>query len=428
MKFKGFDEWIEIFRGGKQVDSRGNEHDGDEVIDRALASFNIEEHEPPLTVGHPEDNSPAFGWVEGLKETMKDGIKILMAKFRQVVPEFEDLVKQGQYKKRSASFYPDGRLRHVGFLGAAPPAVKGLADLKFKDPEDAVTFDFYDPNIGTIAGLFRRLRDWLIEKEGMDTADSIIPDWDVEYIKDMAAEANKQETQTDVVPAFSAAKSGIDDRAKVNNKEGKMQFKEKIKNMLSSMGVDMTKVPDDAIPDSLPAGMEGGTFSEADIEAARKKAADDARAAERKKVEAEFAEKGRQERQEARQKEISTWCDESVVKGTLVPAWVKYGLPEILSFLAANEDVIEFGETKEKASYYDRLKGLFETEMPKLIEFKEIATRDTDVGGGSAGERLSQLIQKKRGEDKDLSYTDAFNAVQQENPALATEYYQEFKH
>jgi len=424
MKFTGFEDWIEIFRGGKQVDSRGNEHDGDEVIDQALASFNVEEHEPPLTVGHPEDNSPAFGWVEGLKDTVKDGVKVLMAKFRQVVPEFEDMVKKGLFKKRSASFYPDGRLRHVGFLGAAPPAVKGLAGLKFKDPAEAVTFDFYDAGMNTIAGLFRKLRDWLIEKEGKEAADAIIPDWDVEYIRE-EAKANKQEIQTDVVPAFSAVKSGIDNRSTVKNEEGKMQFKERIKNMLSFMGVDVSKVPDDAIPDSLPADMKAPSFSEADIEAARKKAADDARIAERRKVEVEFAEKDRQKRQEARQKEISTWCDTLVEKGRIAPSWVKYGLPEVLNYLAAIEDVIEFGETKEKATYYDRLKGLFETEIPKIVEFKEIATRDTDMGAGSAGEKLEQLTRKKMADNKDQNYTEAFSAVQREHPGLAVEYRQE---
>ena len=140
MQFKGFDEWIEIFKGGKQTDSQGREHDGDEIIDKALASFNVKEHEPPLTVGHPEDNSPAYGWVEGIKAIVKDGAKVLMAKFRQVAPDFEDLVKQGLFKKRSASFYPDGRLRHVGFLGAAPPAVKGLADMAFAEKDESISF------------------------------------------------------------------------------------------------------------------------------------------------------------------------------------------------------------------------------------------------------------------------------------------------
>src|SRR5581483_727912 len=47
---------------------------------------------------------------------------------------FEDLVREGRFKKRSISLYRTANgpaLRHVGFLGAMPPEVKGLADLKF---------------------------------------------------------------------------------------------------------------------------------------------------------------------------------------------------------------------------------------------------------------------------------------------------------
>ena len=131
--FKGFDDYVEIFRGGAQVDSSGKRHDGDAMIDAAVSSFRADEHQPPLVVGHPKDNEPAYGWVTELRTGLVNGVKTLLAKFENVVPEFEELVADGRYKKRSASFYPDGRLRHVGFLGAVPPAVKGLADLKFGD-------------------------------------------------------------------------------------------------------------------------------------------------------------------------------------------------------------------------------------------------------------------------------------------------------
>ena len=140
-EFAGFDDWIEIFRGGRQTDSNGRSHDGDALIDRAVASFSAKDHEPPLVVGHPQDNSPAYGWVEGLKSAVRGGAKVLLAKCKQVVPEFAGLVRQGVYKKRSAAFYPDGRLRHVGFLGGMPPAVKGLADIGFSAAADSV-FEF----------------------------------------------------------------------------------------------------------------------------------------------------------------------------------------------------------------------------------------------------------------------------------------------
>lgn len=138
--FKGFDDWIEIFKGGEQRDSQGRVHDGDAIIDRAVKNFDAKTHEPPLVVGHPQNNAPAFGWVQELKKIGN----ALYARFRDVVPEFEDLVKRGLFKKRSVSFYPDGGIRHVGFLGAMPPAVKGLADLKFMEGEKTMSFEFMD--------------------------------------------------------------------------------------------------------------------------------------------------------------------------------------------------------------------------------------------------------------------------------------------
>lgn len=136
--FKGFNDWVEIFSGGKQIDSAGKEHDGTTLINRAIETFSAGAHEPPIVLGHPTDNAPAYGWVQELKKTGNT----LLAKFKDVVPEFASAVEKGMYKKRSASFYPDGRLRHVGFLGAMPPAVKGLADLVFNDNDDSIVFDF----------------------------------------------------------------------------------------------------------------------------------------------------------------------------------------------------------------------------------------------------------------------------------------------
>ena len=189
--FKGFNDWVEIFRGGQQTDSNGHTHDGNSIIEKAVKSFNTNEHEPPIVVGHPKENAPAFGWVEKLKTATNDGVQTLMAKFHQVVPEFASLAEQGMYKKRSASFYQDGRLRHVGFLGAAPPAVKGLADLKFEGDETGVIEFSSNWGLASTAGIFRRLREWFLEKEGKEVADAIIPDWDVDEIK---ASANQPET------------------------------------------------------------------------------------------------------------------------------------------------------------------------------------------------------------------------------------------
>ena len=54
------------------------------------------------------------------------------------IPIFLHALKEGRYKKRSISLTPEGKLRHVGFLGAAKPAVKGLADIQFSSPSSVV--------------------------------------------------------------------------------------------------------------------------------------------------------------------------------------------------------------------------------------------------------------------------------------------------
>jgi ribosomal protein L12E/L44/L45/RPP1/RPP2 len=392
IEFKGFDDWISIFRGGKQKDSMGREHDGNALIDKAVANFNAVVHEPPAVIGHPQDNAPAYGWVDGLK---KQG-DLLMAKFKQVEPAFADMVRKGLFKKRSAAFYPDGTLRHVGFLGAMPPAVKGLPDVAFAEG-DAAVFEFSERAPWYALGdVVRRLREWFIEKEGLEKADQVIPNWQVENIQ-AASQAAENETTSSIY----------------QEKEDKgMDFKELIQKMK------------DLLASAAPAA--SGTFSEADLEAAKQKAADEAARKEREKVAAEFAERDRVARQDARKKEIAVWCDSMVKDGRLTPAMVKFGVPEMLLAFAEKEDVIEFGEAKEKATLFDRFKTLWEKEIPRVVTFGEVATRRKDAGDqGKAAEKVEALIQDKRKANKDLGYAAAFAEVQKENPDLAREYQQE---
>ena len=171
-------KWIEVFRAGKQTDSAGAERtwtEGD--LDAMVARYDPAKHEAPVVVGHPTQNAPAYGWVEGLK---RDGA-VLLARLKGVMPEFADLVQRGTYKKRSISLYPDLTLRHIGFLGGAAPAVKGLADIAFAE-RDCVTFEFSEEDQVTL-GFFQRLKNWIIGKDGPDVADGIFPEYDLEALR-----------------------------------------------------------------------------------------------------------------------------------------------------------------------------------------------------------------------------------------------------
>jgi hypothetical protein len=121
-------DWFEIFRTGTHTDSSGNISDWtEEDLDKIIRLYDPAHHEAPIVIGHPEHDSPAYGWIEALK---REGDRLL-AKPKQLVEDFKDWVRKGLYKKISIALYPDLALRHVGFLGAVPPAVKGLATAQF---------------------------------------------------------------------------------------------------------------------------------------------------------------------------------------------------------------------------------------------------------------------------------------------------------
>lgn len=125
-------KWFAIFKTGRHTDSSGNEKEWTENdLDKIAETYNPQNHEAPIVIGHPKTNSPAFGWVEKLKRVGDT----LYALPKQLANEFAELVNKGLFKKRSISLYPDGTLRHVGFLGAQPPAVKGLPDVEFNEGE-----------------------------------------------------------------------------------------------------------------------------------------------------------------------------------------------------------------------------------------------------------------------------------------------------
>lgn len=165
---------LEIFRAGTHTAMGGraitlSERDVAKCADVYEAAL----HEAPLVVGHPHSDAPAYGWVKALAADKSS----LFASPAQVDPAFAESVRDGRFKKVSASFYlPEAPanpkpgsyyLRHVGFLGAQAPAVKGLKPVAFADGEDGVvTVEFAETELS-------RLLNELIDKEG-DDRDGVI--------------------------------------------------------------------------------------------------------------------------------------------------------------------------------------------------------------------------------------------------------------
>jgi hypothetical protein len=185
---------LAIFKAGTHTSVDGRTLTFSEADIQAIAdTYDPALSEAPLVVGHPDSlEAPAYGWAKSLRA--HDGV--LYAEPHQVEAQFAELVNAGRMKKISASIYladtpgnpTPGKpyLRHIGFLGAKAPAVKGLPPARFS-AGDQGTVEFAQPlePLGwTLTSLFQGLRDWLIDKEGLETANQVIPQWSIASVGD----------------------------------------------------------------------------------------------------------------------------------------------------------------------------------------------------------------------------------------------------
>jgi hypothetical protein len=198
---------FEIFRSGKHTPNQGTALTfSDADLSAIAAGYDKNLHHAPIVVGHPGQDHPAYGWIDGLAVK---GDR-LVAKPADIDASFSELVKEGKFRKVSAAFYrPDSPnnprpgayyLRHVGFLGAAAPAVKGLKPVEFAEDDLVVEFDdaFADWRgvwaIDAAARLFRGVRDWMIESKDLETADRVLPQWEIDQLVSSAAEMRAEKS------------------------------------------------------------------------------------------------------------------------------------------------------------------------------------------------------------------------------------------
>lgn len=330
----------------------------------AAAAYNPALHEAPLVVGHPKDNGPAYGWVKGLQ--FAEGR--LQAQPEQVDAAFAEMVNAGRFKKVSASWYtPDSPhnpapgsyyLRHIGFLGAQPPAVKGLKSASFAEAEEGV-LEFADWGFSTSKGLFQRLRDWFIQSQGLDTADKLIPQWEIDSLAE-AAVALEYRTAPVAEPTNTATMSGL------NYQEGAT--------MLTAEQI---------------------TAKEAAI-----KAREDAVAAAEKKL---------------RDAEINDFAEKLVKAGQLLPA----NKATVVSLLATMPEatVISFGEgdAKTETPAVQVLKDFLKSQ-PKLVNFGEAAGADKDAGDAptdnkAVSDRATAYKRRMDDQGQGISFAEAVDAV-----------------
>lgn len=215
---KGLRGFIEVFKAGTHTDSKGRQV----TFSKADVEQMVENHKlgaAPAVIGHPKDTAPAYAQV-GEYKLDDDGR--LFAKFDKINPAFEAGVESGAYYNRSLSVIKDKlhgwRVRHVGWLGAMPPAIDGLQPVEFSAEfaaEDETCFEFAAPGYSLVWGLesaaklMRSLRDRMIEKEGLEAADATLPQWQIDSMTEAANLARQQFNEAN--PSLFNQPTGEDD-------------------------------------------------------------------------------------------------------------------------------------------------------------------------------------------------------------------------
>jgi len=374
---------VPIFKPGRHTAANGTTLDfSEEALAASIAAYDPKVHEAPLVIGHPKDNGPAYGWVSSL--AFAEGQ--VVAETAQVNADFAEMVASGAFKKRSASFYtPDSPsnpvpgvyyLRHVGFLGAQPPAIKGLTPVEFNDADEGVV-EFADDayTSSTVAHLFRRMREFMLAQFGQEAADTTLPSFHVEDLERAAAD-KRAEREATTTPAFSEEPSMTTPNAMTPEQAAQLQ---------ADLDAARARVTE----------LEGQTtnFSEREAQlAAREHAANVAT--------------------------IRGELDAQVKAGRILPAHVA-PLAEFMATLPADGEVVEFGEPVDGATPKVSARAFmaaFVAQLPKAVEFGELAPGTgpsaTKLTGEAIADKIRERIAKVKAETgRELSYAEAANHV-----------------
>jgi len=221
---------LEVFKTGTHTDNKGNsktwtDADLNTIVKQYNEQSNEEKHEAPLVIGHPATDKPAYGWVKALT---KQGNK-LYAEVKDVANEFVELVNQKRFGKLSIALYPDMKLRHIGFLGAEPPAIKGLASPEFSEAEFSVYTTEIENNKPKNNMEFAEMQDDVIKK----ITDEVRGKWGEEVANGLISILNKHKTSATTekpaekkeAPQFSESKAIKDLEEKLQKERNEMATK-----------------------------------------------------------------------------------------------------------------------------------------------------------------------------------------------------------
>ena len=197
----GLRDWFAIFSSGKHTDRYGRTQFFSRDDLDGIVKNHDSDHPSPCVITHEELYSP-FAYAQ-VPELRRDG-DVLMARCNPetIEQQFEKLVADGRLYNRSVTLLPAGddgwKLANVAFLGAEPPAVEGLAPIRFS--AQGLTFEngAWDQleekrHYAEILGRLKRLMDKVFGEDDPEA----IPSWRVEGAREDVGAAREKANQTE---------------------------------------------------------------------------------------------------------------------------------------------------------------------------------------------------------------------------------------
>jgi transcriptional regulator with XRE-family HTH domain len=414
---------IPFFRAGTHTTTSGHDLSFSEAeVERVAEVYDPDAHEAPIVVGHPSDDDPAYGWAEDVEAQDE----LLAATPRKVEPQFEEMVKAGRFEKVSAKFYPPGHdhhplgedsdayyLRHIGFLGAQPPAIKGLPSLEFEElGGDLVTVEvsFSEPTFAempwyfpsAVRDVFRRLREHLVASEGVETADEVVPQIRLDDLEQIEDEAEMEDHQ-----GGAFAEHGTESDSPSSSHDASMNYLDALlRTQLGEMLSGSDKSRSDVVEEiATAAGVETSTVNdilagnveapseeqlqgfsdvlgvsmdemmEAMGEDAPEFAEQHELLSEKEKRLQEREEKLEEREQEQRRDEATQFVEEHI--GAVTPGHKDTVVEALVTLDEVDDVTVQFGEGEdaEERGLGEALRGFIEA-LPEQIEFSEVTAED----------------------------------------------------
>lgn len=399
---------FKIFRPGKHTAACGTvvEFTEQQLLD-AVKVYSPTLYATPMVIGHPKQEDRAYGWAASL--SYSDGH--LWVNPEHVEPQFAELVEQKAFRNRSASWYmPDhpnnpspGNLypKHIGFLGAVPPSLKGLGDIQFteqagpvdfaEDPHPELVLEFADMTTeerwsmsGTLSSMARAMRNWrdaILAEKGLEEADKLIPSWQIE------------DAEREAIRMQERARQDANNTPAYNEHAGSPGHQ-----------VDTTATTGDT------------TMTPAEIEALKRQNEEQAQRL------AQFNEREtslKAAEAAAKLQRIDAGLQPHIDAGRILPAQ----RAQVAAFMATLDDgaqVVEFGEAPAAGQAVPKVSALafmegFLGQLPKAVELKERSNADkgakTTITQREFSEKITAKVSEAQAKGQTLSFSQASLAV-----------------